>query len=187
MNRNTTARALQGIPIEQFTAIRAGLLLFLSSNPFLDSVVLHKLQVFDDLFMVPDPVDHVDLRKILQAFAGKVGTLETPGYLLLPGTTAEPVAAVAAGGIDMVGKAPIAANGLHGDAVGFRHFPQFFLILILIGEVSGAGFAVQPAVCIPSPSGRSFHGDPATHSTLIRPLIPRPSGHPGKKEGIDAG
>jgi hypothetical protein len=32
-------------------------------------------------------------------------------------------------------------------------------------------------LCIPRPSGRSFHGDPATHSTPIRPLIPRPSGH----------
>jgi hypothetical protein len=32
---------------------------------------------------------------------------------------------------------------------------------------------VTPKLCIPRPSGRSFHGDPATHSTLIRPLIPR--------------
>jgi hypothetical protein len=29
------------------------------------------------------------------------------------------------------------------------------------------------SLCIPRPSGRSFHGDPATHSTVIRPLIPR--------------
>jgi len=35
-------------------------------------------------------------------------------------------------------------------------------------------------VCIPRPSGRSFDGDPATHSTHLRPLNPRPSGHPGR-------
>lgn len=41
---------------------------------------------------------------------------------------------------------------------------------------------ISISLCIPHPSGRSFQGDPATHSTLIRPLIPRPSGHPGRTE-----
>lgn len=37
-----------------------------------------------------------------------------------------------------------------------------------------SGFSVR----IPRPSGHLFHEHPATDSTVIRPLIPRSSGHP---------
>jgi hypothetical protein len=108
-------------------------------------VLLHELEVLDHPFVVPDAVHPMDFGKILQTLTGKVGALEAPGHLLFPGAAAESVPAIAAGGIDMVGKAPIAADGFDGDSVRLRHFLQFFLILILIGEVSGASFAVQPA------------------------------------------
>jgi len=46
---------------------------------------------------------------------------------------------------------------------------------------STEGFRLRTVkLCIPRPSGRSFHGDPATHSTHIRSLNPRLSGHPGR-------
>ncbi|WP_083884800.1 phage integrase N-terminal SAM-like domain-containing protein [Thioflavicoccus mobilis] len=38
------------------------------------------------------------------------------------------------------------------------------------------------SVRIPRPFGRRFHADSATHSTTIRPLIPRPFGHPSGRK-----
>jgi hypothetical protein len=59
----------------------------------------------------------MNLRKILQTLTGKVGALEAPDHLLFPGAAAEPVPAVAAGGIDIFGKTPVATNGFDGDSV----------------------------------------------------------------------
>ena len=55
------------------------------------------------------------------------------------------MAAVSAGGVDMVGKASVAANVLDGNFVRLGHLLQFILILILIGQVFGAGPAVKAA------------------------------------------
>jgi hypothetical protein len=158
-NHGMTAGALERIPVEHFPAARAGSFLFLLFYPLINSAVLHELQIFDDPFMVPDPVHHMNLGKILQAFAGKVGALETPGYLLLLGTAAKTVAAVGARAIHVIREAPIAADFLDGDSVRLRHFLQFFLILILIREVSGASFAVQPTDSDQSVIG-FFHKSP---------------------------
>jgi hypothetical protein len=95
--------------------------------------------------MMPDAVHHVNFGEILQALAWEFRALEAPGYLLLLGAAAEAVAAVAAGGVDMVGKASVAANVLDGNFVRLGHLLQFILILILIGQVFGAGPAVKAA------------------------------------------
>jgi hypothetical protein len=114
--------AFQGIPVEHLAAIRAGTSFLLLFYPFLDSVVFHKLQVFDHLFVVPNPVHHVDFGKVFQSLAWKFRALGTPGYFFLFGAAAKTVPAVAAGGIDVVGKAPVAANFLDGDPIGLGHF-----------------------------------------------------------------
>jgi hypothetical protein len=133
------------VPVKHFATARAGPLLILLFYPFLHSVVLHELQVFDDFFMVPEAVHLVDSGKILQAPAWEFRALEAPGYLFLLGATAEAVAAVPAGGIDMIGKASIATNLFDGDFISLGHLLQFILILILIGQVFGAGPAVKTA------------------------------------------
>ena len=122
MHQDAAAGAIQSIPVEHLPAIRAGTLFFLLFYPFLDSPVLHKLKVFGHFFVMPDAVHHVDLGKILQAFTGKVKALETPGYLLLLGTATKTVSAVAAGGVDKVGKAAVAANFFNGNPIGLGHF-----------------------------------------------------------------
>ena len=90
-------------------------------HPFLDSLIPHKLKMLDYLFMVPDAVHNVDFGKILEPLAGKFRALETPGYLLLPGAAAETVPAVAAGRIDVVGKASVAANFFHRNPTVLGH------------------------------------------------------------------
>jgi hypothetical protein len=122
MKRDAAAGAIQGVPVEHLSAIRAGTLFLLLFYPFLSPKVLHKLQIIDHLFMVPDAVYHMDLGKIFQAFTGKVRALETPGYLFLFGASAETMPAVSAGGIDVIGKAAVAANFLNGNPVGLGHF-----------------------------------------------------------------
>ena len=109
------------MPVKLFAAARARSLPVLLFYPFLDSVVLHELQVFDDLFMMPDTVHLVDFGKIFQALAREFRTSEAPGHLFLRGAAAETVAAVATGGVDMVGKASIAANFPDGDLVSLGH------------------------------------------------------------------
>jgi len=127
-------------------------LLILLFYPFLHSAVLHELQVFDDFFMVPDAVHLVDSGKILQAPAWEFRALEAPGYLLLLDATAEAVAAVPAGGIDMIGKASVATNLFDGDFISLGHLLQFILILILIGQVFGQSRSkdrrFQPTDCL---------------------------------------
>ena len=110
------------MPVKHLATARASRLPVLLFYPFLDSVVLHELQVFDDPFMMPDTVHQVDFGKILQAFAREFRTLEAPGHLLLRGAAAETVAAVATGGVDMVGKASIAANFPDADLISLGHF-----------------------------------------------------------------
>ena len=122
MNRNATAGTIQGIPVEHLSTMGAGSFFFLPFHPFLNPVILHKLQIIDHLFMVPDAVHHMDLGKILQPFAGKVRALEAPGYFLFLGTATETVPAVLAGGIDVVGKTPVASNFFDGDPIGLGYF-----------------------------------------------------------------
>jgi hypothetical protein len=110
MNGNAAAGAIQGVPVEHLPAIRAGTLFLLLFYPFLDPLIPHKLEMIDYFFMVPNAVYHMDLGKILQPFTGKVRALEAPGHLPLLCTAAETVPAVAAGRIDVVGKASVAAN-----------------------------------------------------------------------------
>ena len=145
MNRNAATGAIQGIPIEHLSTMGAGAFFLLLFYPVFSSMVLHKLQILDYFFMVPNAVHNVDFGKVFQSLAWKFRALEAPGYLFLLGAPTEAVAAVSAGGIDMVGKASVAANVLEGNFVRLGHLLQFILILILIGQVFGAGPAVKPA------------------------------------------
>ena len=54
-----------------------------------------------------------------------------------------------------------------------------FVLEIVLPQLWGGGNA-QPiiGVRIPRPSGHLFHEHPATDSTVIRPPVPRSSGHP---------
>jgi len=120
--REAAAGAIQGVPVEHLSAIRAGAFFLLFRYPFFSSKILHKLQILDYLFMVPNAVHNVDFGKVFQSLAWKFRALEAPGYLLFLGAAAETVPAVAAGGVDMVGKAPVAADFLDGDPIGLGHF-----------------------------------------------------------------
>ncbi len=145
MNRRVTSRALQGVPVEYFSTFPAGRFFILLFYPFLGSLVLHDLEIFNHLFVVPDSVHYMNFGKILQALTGEIAALETPGYFFLLSATAETVAAVATSGVDIVGKASVATDGFDRDLIGFRHLLQFIQILVLIGQVPGAGPAVKTA------------------------------------------
>jgi hypothetical protein len=65
MNRHVASRALQGVPVEYFSAVRAGRFFILLFFPFLGSMVFHELEIFNHLFVVPDSVHHMNFGKIL--------------------------------------------------------------------------------------------------------------------------
>jgi hypothetical protein len=109
------------------------------------SMVFHELEIFDYLFVVPNSVHPMNFGKILQSLIREIATLEAPSYFLLPDATTEPVAAVATGGVDIVGKASVATDIFERDLIGYCHLLQFISILILIGQVFGAGPAVKTA------------------------------------------
>jgi hypothetical protein len=83
--------------------------------------------------------------EILQSLTREIGALETPCYFLLLGAATETVAAVATGGVDIVGKASVTTVVLDRDLIGYRHLLQFIQILILISQVFGTGPAINPA------------------------------------------
>lgn len=145
MNRHVASRALQGVPVEYFSAVGAGRFFILLFYPFLGSMVFHELEIFNHLFVVPDSVHHMNFGKILQSLTREIAALEAPSYLLIPGATTETVAAVATSGVDIVGKASVATDVFNRDLIGYSHLLQFIQILILIGQVSGAGPAVKTA------------------------------------------
>lgn len=92
------------------------------------------MQIINNPPMIAEFID-VDLGKILQAFAGEVGALETPGYLLILGTLAKTAAAVNAAPIHMIGKAFVATYFLDRHTSCLGHFLQFFSIVTLICNV----------------------------------------------------
>jgi hypothetical protein len=145
MNWRVTSRTLQRVPVEYFSAVRAGRFFILLFYPCLGPMVFHELEIFNHLFVVPDSIHHMNFGKILQALTGKIATLEAPSYFLLLGATTETVAAVATSGVDIVGKASVATDGFDRDLIGFRHLLQFIPILVLVSQVSGAGPAVKTA------------------------------------------
>ncbi len=108
-------------------------------------MLFHELKIGHHIFVVTDSVHHVFFGEFLQPAAWEIGALEAPGDLLAGGAAAEAVAAVAAVGIDIVGKAPVAADGFHRDVIGSSHLPQFFQILIVVGQVPGTGSTIEPA------------------------------------------
>jgi hypothetical protein len=108
-------------------------------------MILKEAEVFDHLCMVANPIHDVDLREILQALTWEIRALEAPGYPLLSGAAAKTVAAVAAGWIDMVGKASVATDVFETNLVGCSHLLQLIKILIPIGLVFGAGPAIEAA------------------------------------------
>jgi hypothetical protein len=89
------------------------------------SMVFHELEIFDYLFVVPNSVHPMNFGKILQSLIREIATLEAPSYFLLPGATTEPVAAVATGGVDIVGKASVATDIFDRDLIGYGHLLQF--------------------------------------------------------------
>jgi len=145
MNRHVASRALQGVPVRYFSAVRAGCFFILLFYPFLGSIVFHELEIFDHLLVVPDPVYHMNFGEILQSLTREIGALETPCYFLLLGAATETVAAVATGGVDIVGKASVTTDVFDRDLIGYRHLLQFIQILILISQVFGTGPAINPA------------------------------------------
>ncbi len=54
-----------------------------------------------------------------------------------------------------------------------EHFPK-----LQAPELKYRALSRRPGMRIPRPSGHLFHEHPATDSTMIRPPIPRSSGHP---------
>jgi hypothetical protein len=145
MNRQAASRALQGMPVEYFSAVRTGRFFILLSYPFLGSVVFHELEIFNHPFVVPDSVHHMNFGEILQSLTGEIAALEAPGNFLLLGAAAEPVAAVATAGVDIIRKASVTTDVFERDLVGRSHLLQFVQILILICQISGTGPAVKPA------------------------------------------
>lgn len=84
-------------------------------------MVFHELEIFNHLFVVTDPVYYMNFGKILQSLTREIATLEAPGYSLLPGAATKPVAAVATGGVDIVGKAPVATDIFDRNHIGYCH------------------------------------------------------------------
>jgi hypothetical protein len=125
MNWHVASRALQGVPVEYFSTVRAGRFFILLFYPFLGSMVFHELKIFNYLFVVPDSVHHVNFGKILQSLTREIPALEAPSYFLLAGATTEAVAAVATSGVDIVGKASVATDIFDGDLIGDSHLLQF--------------------------------------------------------------
>jgi len=122
MNRNAATGAIQGIPIEHLSTMGAGAFFLLLFYPVFSSMVLHKLQILDYFFMVPNAVHNMDFGKIFQPLAWEIRALEAPGYLFLFGASAKTVFAVAASGVNMVGKTPVAANFFDEDPISLGHF-----------------------------------------------------------------
>jgi len=145
MNRHIASRALQGVPVKYFPAVRAGSFFILLFYPFLGSMVFHELEIFHYFFVVPDSVHHMNFGKILQPLTREIAALEAPSYFFLLGATTKTVATVATSRVDIVGQASVATDFFDRDFVGFSHLPQFIQILILIGQVSGASSAVKTA------------------------------------------
>lgn len=145
MNRRAALRAHEGVPVEYFSAVRAGRFFILLFYPFLGSMVFHELEIFNHLFVVPDSVHHMKFGKILQSLTREIAALEAPSYFLLPGATTETVAAVTTSRVDIVRKASAATDVSDKYLIGYSHLLQFIQILILIGQVSGAGPAVKTA------------------------------------------
>jgi hypothetical protein len=145
MNGHVASRALQGVPVKYFPAVRAGRFFILLFYPFFGSMVFHELEVFNHFFVVPDPIHHMNFGKIPQSLTRKIAALEAPSYFLILRAAAETVAAVATSGVDIVGKASVATDVFNGDSIGYGHLLQFIQILILISQVFGASPAINPA------------------------------------------
>jgi len=58
-------------------------------NPALDAMLLHILQVINNLGMVRDTFDDMSIPEVSQSLTGEIFTFETPGYVVIPGTFAK--------------------------------------------------------------------------------------------------
>jgi hypothetical protein len=95
--------------------------------------------------MVGNTVLDVDVLEVLQALAGKVGTLKTPCHFMILGALAEAGAAFYAGGHHVVRMAAVTAYFFKGKAHSLS--PRFQLpdIVYLMGEIAGAITAINAA------------------------------------------
>ena len=118
MNRHVASRALQGVPVECFSAVRAGRFFILLSYPCLGSVVFHELEIFNHPFVVADSVHHMNFGEILQSLTGEIVALEAPSNFLLLGAATETVAAVATIGVDIIGKTSVTTDVFDRDLIG---------------------------------------------------------------------
>ena len=85
-------------------------------------MLLHILQILNDMGMVGDAIDNVNSSEFGQSLAGKFIALKTPRNVLTPRTLAKAVPAILTRGEYCFGETPIAANVPDGNS-GFFGYP----------------------------------------------------------------